>query len=132
MTFPPPSPHVILDYLLRLKEENQANRVRYDELRDAIIGSTDGNLTPTQVLAKMEELNRVEADQLRVWRGQWRRSSAGRRSSIVTKPKVKEAKERRESEREPKKTASRRNEPSLSEWSRSMRTPLGPDKPISG
>ncbi|PNP82359.1 hypothetical protein FNYG_04548 [Fusarium nygamai] len=55
--------------LIRLKEENQANRVRYDELRDAIIGSTDGNLTPTQVLAKMEELGRVEVDQLRVWRG---------------------------------------------------------------
>ncbi|KAK2481928.1 hypothetical protein H9L39_07567, partial [Fusarium oxysporum f. sp. albedinis] len=34
-----------------------------------------------------------------------RRSSAGRRSSIVTKPTAKEAKERRESEREPKKTA---------------------------
>ncbi|KAG5810055.1 hypothetical protein H9Q74_006410 [Fusarium xylarioides] len=48
--------------LIRLKEENQANRVRFDQLRDAIIGSTDGNLTPTQVLAKMEELSRVEAD----------------------------------------------------------------------
>ncbi|EXM24606.1 hypothetical protein RAB80_005234 [Fusarium oxysporum f. sp. vasinfectum] len=40
-----------------------------------------------------------------VWGGRLRRSSAGRRSSIVTKPTVKEAKERRESEREPKKTA---------------------------
>ncbi|KAF5718898.1 hypothetical protein FMUND_4973 [Fusarium mundagurra] len=48
--------------LLKLKEENQANRVRYDELRDEIIGSTDGNLTPTQVLAKMEELSRVAVD----------------------------------------------------------------------
>ncbi|PNP75818.1 hypothetical protein FNYG_10896 [Fusarium nygamai] len=46
----------------RLKEENRANRVRYDELRDAIIGSTDGNLTPTQLLAKMEELSRVAVD----------------------------------------------------------------------
>ncbi|KAG5753882.1 hypothetical protein H9Q69_002198 [Fusarium xylarioides] len=118
--------------LIRLKEENQANRVRFDELRDEIIGSTDGDLTPTQVLAKMEELGRVEVDQLHVRGGRWRRSSAGRRSSIVTKPTVKEAKERRESEREPKKTARRRNEPSLSEWSRSMRTSLAPDKPISG
>ncbi|KAF5567812.1 hypothetical protein FPHYL_3025 [Fusarium phyllophilum] len=48
--------------LIRLKEENQANRVRFDQLRDEIIGSTDGNLTPTQVLAKMEELSRVEVD----------------------------------------------------------------------
>ncbi|KAF4475763.1 hypothetical protein FAGAP_12651, partial [Fusarium agapanthi] len=48
--------------LIKLKEENKANRVRYDELRDEIIGSTEGNLTPTQVLAKMEELGRVEAD----------------------------------------------------------------------
>ncbi|KAF5657445.1 hypothetical protein FDENT_14199 [Fusarium denticulatum] len=47
---------------IRLKEENRANRVRYDELRDEIIGSTDGNLTPTQVLAKMEELSRVAVD----------------------------------------------------------------------
>ncbi|KAF5679255.1 hypothetical protein FDENT_8768, partial [Fusarium denticulatum] len=143
VTFPPPSPHVILDCgwpsdldqglyppcaaIIRCtqevkrysaeaetssddesdesSEENQANRVRYDELRDEILSSTDGNLTPTQVLAKMEELDRVEVDQLRVWRGQWPCSSAGRRSSIVTKTKVKEAKERRESEREPKKTA---------------------------
>ncbi|KAF4473261.1 hypothetical protein FAGAP_13308 [Fusarium agapanthi] len=36
------------------------------ELRDEIIGSTDGNLTPTQVLAKMVELGRVEVDQHRV------------------------------------------------------------------
>ncbi|KAF4415787.1 hypothetical protein FACUT_13100 [Fusarium acutatum] len=48
--------------LIRLKEENRANRVRYEELRDEIIGSTDGNLTPTEVLAKMEELGRVEVD----------------------------------------------------------------------
>ncbi|KAF5229978.1 hypothetical protein FANTH_14025 [Fusarium anthophilum] len=48
--------------LIKLKEENKANRVRYDELRDEIISSTDGSLTPTQVLAKMEELGRVEAD----------------------------------------------------------------------
>ncbi|CVK99450.1 uncharacterized protein FMAN_02290 [Fusarium mangiferae] len=50
--------------LVRLKEENRLNRIRYDELRDEIIGSTDGNLTPTQVLAKMEELGRVEVDLL--------------------------------------------------------------------
>ncbi|KAF5576566.1 hypothetical protein FPCIR_12529, partial [Fusarium pseudocircinatum] len=50
---------------IRLKEENRANRVRYDELRDEIIGLTDSNLTPTQVLAKMEELSRVAVDQLR-------------------------------------------------------------------
>ncbi|EXK32457.1 hypothetical protein FOXG_08671 [Fusarium oxysporum f. sp. lycopersici 4287] len=48
--------------LVRLKEENQANRVRYDELREDLINSTDGNLTPAQVLAKIKELDRVEVD----------------------------------------------------------------------
>ncbi|EWG45060.1 hypothetical protein FVEG_15785 [Fusarium verticillioides 7600] len=46
----------------RLLEENLANRVYYDELRDAVIASTNGNLTPTQLLAKMEELSRVAVD----------------------------------------------------------------------
>ncbi|KAF4414928.1 hypothetical protein FACUT_13840 [Fusarium acutatum] len=32
---------------------------------DKIISSTDGNLTPTQVLAKMKELGRVEGERLR-------------------------------------------------------------------
>ncbi|KAJ0149732.1 Uncharacterized protein HZ326_7712 [Fusarium oxysporum f. sp. albedinis] len=48
--------------LVRLKEENQANRVRYDKLREDLINSTDGNLTPAQVLAKIKELDRVEVD----------------------------------------------------------------------
>ncbi|KAF5624916.1 hypothetical protein F52700_9291 [Fusarium sp. NRRL 52700] len=50
--------------LVRLKEENLLNRIRYDELRDEIINSIDANLTPTQVLSKMEELGRVEEDLL--------------------------------------------------------------------
>ncbi|RKK17857.1 hypothetical protein BFJ63_vAg2926 [Fusarium oxysporum f. sp. narcissi] len=48
--------------LVRLKEENQANRVRYDKLREDLTNSTDGNLTPAQVLAKIKELDRVEVD----------------------------------------------------------------------
>ncbi|KAL9569161.1 hypothetical protein ACKAV7_006747 [Fusarium commune] len=48
--------------LVRLKEDNRANRVRYDELREDLINSTDGNLTPAQVLAKIKELDRVEVD----------------------------------------------------------------------
>ncbi|KAF5629879.1 uncharacterized protein FTJAE_8386 [Fusarium tjaetaba] len=43
----------------RLLEANLGNRVYYDELRDAIIASTNGSLTRTQLLAKMEELERV-------------------------------------------------------------------------
>ncbi|KAF4954865.1 hypothetical protein FGADI_4967 [Fusarium gaditjirri] len=48
--------------LIKLKEENQANRDRFEELRDEIIHSSKGNLTPTQVLAKIEELDQVEVD----------------------------------------------------------------------
>ncbi|KAF5587436.1 hypothetical protein FPANT_6889 [Fusarium pseudoanthophilum] len=43
----------------RLLEENLGNRVYYDELRDAIIASTNGSLTRTQLIAKMEELELV-------------------------------------------------------------------------
>ncbi|EWZ43812.1 hypothetical protein FOCG_00350 [Fusarium oxysporum f. sp. radicis-lycopersici 26381] len=82
--------------------------------------------------------------------GRSRRSSAGRRSSIVTKPTAKEAKERRESEREPKKTA---KSAELAKFFKEVETDeelepahsstsgykphffngrLAPDKPISG
>ncbi|KAF5573347.1 hypothetical protein FPCIR_14008 [Fusarium pseudocircinatum] len=44
---------------LRLTEKNRANRARYDELRDEIISSTDGNFTPTQLSAKMDEVSRL-------------------------------------------------------------------------
>ncbi|KAF5561910.1 hypothetical protein FNAPI_3457 [Fusarium napiforme] len=43
----------------RLLEANLGNRVYYDEIRDAIIASINGSLTRTQLLAKMEELERV-------------------------------------------------------------------------